>query len=810
MPRPFLHTLSEQSLPPHSGGKAAQIQQLIALQMRVPVTHVCVWDAFEAALRDETAVITALRSEIEQKLDLSKAYAVRSSANVEDGGRFSFAGQFTTVLDVYGVDALLDAIRTVWASTRHSNLHVYLNGAGMAPGDLRMAVILQEMVPPAVSGVAFSKNPMTGLDEIVVEAVTGSGEALVQNGSTPDRWVYKWGDWTQRPSESAIDTAVIADVVVQTKATAAAVKRPLDLEWVYADGAVYWVQLREVTTLDQVNIYSNRIAREVLPGIIKPLVWSINVPLVNSAWIRLFTELIGPNAIAPEDLSKAFYYRAYFNMGVIGQIFAALGMPRETLELMMGLEGGSETPKFRPSGKVFAHVPRMLAFAARKLRYGRDIEAFLPQMDRAYADFASRPFATLPATALLDTLDALIAFTRQAAYLNIVGPLLMQFYNGLLRRQLTRAGIDYEQFDVTNDLPELAQYDPNRHLDALHGAFGALDPTLQATIRTGGYAALQTLETVPVAFRTAVADFVAQFGHLSDSGNDFSRVPWREDPDFVLSMIMDHRDATLATSGLARAAGEPANPGNARLTWETAPLGRLDRWRMGWLYGRARQFRLYREAISFKYTYGYGLMRNYALALGDRLVTQGVLAGREDIFYLYLPEVRALVAGQNGEDAKALVAARKAEITAVGDVVLPEIIFGDEAPPLETYDTSLARLTGIATSGGYYRGTVCVVRNRREFEKMTAGAVLVIPYSDVSWAPLFARAGAVIAESGGMLSHSSIVAREYRVPAVVSVNGACHLLQDGMQVTVDGYKGEIHIGGHVPNDGARQAKEMEA
>lgn len=809
MLRPFLHTLSEQSLPPHSGGKATQIQQLISLKMRVPVTHVCVWDAYEAALRDETAVLTALRAELHQKLDLSKAYAVRSSANVEDSERFSFAGQFTTVLDVRGVDGLLDAIRTVWASTRDPNLLVYLNGSGMTPADLRMAVILQEMVPAAVSGVAFSKNPMTGLDEVVVEAVTGSGEALVQNGSTPDRWVHKWGDWTQRPSDSPIDTAVIAEVVAQTKATAAAVKRPLDLEWVSDDTAVYWVQLREITTLNQVNIYSNRIAREVLPGIIKPLVWSVNVPLVNSAWIRLFTELIGPNTIAPEDLSKAFYYRAYFNMGVIGQIFAALGMPRETLELLMGLEGGSQTPRFRPSGKVIAHVPRMLVFAARKLRYGRTIEAFLPQMDRAYADFASRPFATMPATTLLETLDALIAFTQQAAYLNIVGPLLMQLYNGLLRRQLTRAGVDWEQFDVTSELPEMAQYDPNRHLEALNQAFRALDPTLQAKIRTGGYATLQTLETVPVAFRTAVADFVAQFGHLSDSGNDFSRVPWREDPDFVLSMIMDHRDQAVAASRLVRGAGKATEADAGRVTWESAPLSRSDRRRTGWLYRRARQFRLYREAISFKYTYGYGLARHYALALGDRLVAQGVLAGREDIFYLYLPEVRGLVAGDS-VDAAALVAARKAEIAAVTDVVLPEIIFGDEAPPLETYDTSLERLTGIATSGGYYRGPVCVVRNRQEFEKMTAGAVLVIPYSDVSWAPLFAKAGAVIAESGGMLSHSSIVAREYRVPAVVSVNGACHLLQDGMQVTVDGFKGELHIGERVPANGTREKKETEA
>ncbi|MEJ2753241.1 MAG: PEP-utilizing enzyme [Chloroflexota bacterium] len=76
---------------------------------------------------------------------------------------------------------------------------------------------------------------------------------------------------------------------------------------------------------------------------------------------------------------------------------------------------------------------------------------------------------------------------------------------------------------------------------------------------------------------------------------------------------------------------------------------------------------------------------------------------------------------------------------------------------------------------------------------MQAGAVLVIPYSDVSWTPLFAKAGAVVAESGGILSHSSIVAREYMVPAVVSVPAAGQVLKDGMMVTVDGYRGEVFL-----------------
>jgi pyruvate,water dikinase len=156
-------------------------------------------------------------------------------------------------------------------------------------------------------------------------------------------------------------------------------------------------------------------------------------------------------------------------------------------------------------------------------------------------------------------------------------------------------------------------------------------------------------------------------------------------------------------------------------------------------------------------------------------------------------EVHALVDDSFFGEVGQIVETRKQEIAQVQDIILPEIIYGDVVPPPEGQDVSRKRLTGIPTSGGYYQGQVCIINNLNAFDRMQEGAVLVIPYSDVSWTPLFVKAGAVIAESGGILSHSSIVAREYMIPAVVSVPGAGHALEDGMLVTVDGYKGEVLI-----------------
>ena len=210
-----------------------------------------------------------------------------------------------------------------------------------------------------------------------------------------------------------------------------------------------------------------------------------------------------------------------------------------------------------------------------------------------------------------------------------------------------------------------------------------------------------------------------------------------------------------------------------------------------WTYNRARRFHWYREAISSLYTYGYGLFRDLFLAMGYRFVRRGLIAQATDVFYLYVDEVREMVeADQSDQDYSRLVRERKDEADRMRNIIPPELIFGDEAPSL---DPSQGRgLKGTPTSRGVYTGPVRVLKGIQDMSRVQGGDVLVIPYSDVGWTPMFAKAGAVVAESGGILSHSSIIAREYGIPAVVSVPGACQLADD-TQVTVDGHSGRIIV-----------------
>ena len=780
MPEQYVFSLLEGSRIRRIGDKAKNLRLLAQKGFPIPLTYICTWDAHARYIQADGQVIEDLRAELAAKLDTTKRYAVRSSANIEDGLDLSFAGQFRSVLDVRGVQDILKALRFIWDTTQSPSIRAYLGQSGPGSPGIKMAVIIQEMVSAKVSGVAFSKNPITGLDEVLVEAVRGSGEALVQDGVSPQRWINKWGTWTDKPDdgivEQVIDLELIDDVVRQTKAIAKSYGRPVDLEWVYDGRNVKWVQMRDITTLG-IPIYSNRLSKEVFPGIIKPLIWSVNVPMVNGAWVALFTELIGPNDIQPEALAGRFYSRAYFDMAALGQVFELMGLPRETLELLMGIQvEGPERPSFKPSLKTYRKLLRMLRFVLGKAGFSRRIETFLTAKESEFQSSELRKGEELSEAQLLERIDRLSSLVEETAYYNTVIALLMRVYNNILKSQLARLGEDFESFDLTGDMVELEQFEPNAHLARLSQEYRALGEDLQEGVREIRYGQLSTVSGTET-LRNGIAQFLDQFGHLSDSSSDFSQEPWRENPDLILRMIMDYVPPERGISARAQLAD--------------LQIPALRRPFFMWVYNRARRFRWFREAISSLYTYGYGRFRDLFLALGRRFVRRGLVAQAEDIFYLDVVEVREIVkTDQPAHDTRELVRERKDAINRVRDIIPPEIIFGDQAPSL--FPSQGRELKGTPTSRGVYTGPVRVLKGIQDMSRVQVGDVLVVPYSDVGWTPLFARAGAVVAESGGILSHSSIIAREYGIPAVVSVSGACQLADD-TQVTVDGNSGRVIV-----------------
>jgi pyruvate,water dikinase len=769
----LLYNIQRHRLPASAGNKALNLRRLHKLGIRIPAGFVCDWVAYHRYLANDISLIEELRAELSGKLDANKYYAVRSSANIEDSLDRSFAGQFKSVLNVRGVDDILQAIWSVWSSSQSNTVKAYLEKNQIPTQQLSMAVIIQEMVHSQSSGVALSRNPVTGADEVVVEAVQGLGDALVQGGVTPDRWVNKWGSWVTKPESIIMPLEVTEEIVKKTREIARKLKSHVDIEWAYDGNLLYFLQAREITTLNQHNVYSNHMSKEMLPGIIKPLIYSVNIPLVCTMWVRFMNEMIGKTRARPEELAKSFYYRVYFNMGVLGKVFEDVGMPAESVELMMNiLPDGATKPSMKPTMKTMLRLPNMLKFAVEKWYFAPKMRKVLPQLEDELKGFDYLSAKNLSEDALLDEISRLHDVVQSVAYYDIVVPILMGMFNSGLKQRLKKLGVDFNNFNLMEGYPEVERYDPKTYLYDLNREFTKLPLEVQGKIRAATYAEFQRFDGLD-KFQANVAGFIARFGHLSDNGNDFSSIPWRESPEMMLRLISDfvppkeEEDHKISFSDIKSSVMTHA------------------------LYKRARDFRYLRERVSSLYTFGYGLFRYYYLAIGKILAQRGWLDDPADIFYLTDAEVKkAVVIDQPLADYRLIVEQHKKDIERYRDIPLPPIIYGDEPPPIQ--DPALQKLVGIPTSLGHYTGNVVVVQGIQDFPKVKQGNVLVIPYSDVGWSPLFARAGAVVSESGGLLSHSSIIAREYNIPAIVSVDGAMRL-KDQTLVTVNGHTGEVII-----------------
>jgi len=778
---------------------------------------------------------------------------VRSSATAEDLPDMSFAGQQDTYLNIVGDEALLAAVVRCWSSLWTARAMGYRAHNDLARTMPAIAVVVQEMVPSESSGVLFTANPVTGRrTEIVIDATLGLGEALVSGQVEPDHYVIdapsglittktlgakalsirgRSGGGTATITEDAATRQALPDEQILELArlgqrVAEFYGAPQDIEWAWAGGRLYLVQSRPITSLyplppemagDGHGPVQILFSFGSMQGMLDPF-----TPLGQDVFRHIgagLARLFGDAASAETQQAMLVAgERLYINVSGLArhpagrrglEVFMASIDPVSGQALVPLLDGAHRAgPDERLGLRGLLHMARVLApvagtvvfnlaFPARgRARLQRRIDAALRAAEERGA--GARTLAERVhwlqdtqirvAPPLLLSLVPCVASGQ--APLQVLGRMVADLPGG------PRAVLELSRgqpYNVTTEM-DLALWSAACEIKAdvaVAAHFANTDPaTLTAEYLVG---------KLPAAAQQALARFMQSYGMRGIGEIDMGRPRWREDPSPLIQAVCSYLGIDEARSPAAVFANGAVQAEAARerlvSTLRKTPRGRFKSAVAQWITRRARELGGLRESPKFAAIRIMGLLRAALLESARELVAQGVLDRAEDLFYLYVAEIDALARGEQ-RDWRALVAARRqAYAREARRRRVPRLLLADgtavyEGPPAA--GTGGEAIAGSPVSPGSVDGRVRVVLDPRG-ARLEPGEILVCPATDPAWTPLFLAAGGLVMEVGGMMTHGSVVAREYGIPAVVGVSRATTRLKTGQHVRVDGSTGRITL-----------------
>lgn len=713
------------------------------------------------------------------------AVAVRSSGTAEDLADASFAGQHDTFLNVTGEQAVIAAVRDCWASLWTPRAVAYRQRYGWDERGLALAVVVQTMVDAEWAGVMFTADPVTGRrDRVVIEAVRGLGEALVSGQATGDRHIVDKGTGRLLTADSPLGPGVLEGLARLGARVEDAFGTPHDIEWTYAAGRRSLVQARPLTALPDEPRESGarrrqrrrqrgrgfQLAADHIPYPPYPMDWSL---IVRPA-MRAILDGLRAAGFATPHLEEVL---VEIDEGVV-QIapWSIRSTPRAVIGVPAALPTLVATLRTRPADWL-----------------GR-CHATLGQLtDRIDGE----GLAGLSDRELIDRLEAVRRAQGQLV-VSRFGCAVPGLLAGEALEVLLRVAVGPERgarlhADLMSAIPSVTRQ-ANRELDRLAA-------TIRETPELSQVYSDEEPEDIPARLRRFdagrallddVAAYLRRYGYRQATIPLPGFRPLREAPERLHDLLKGLSRAKQARPG-AEAGGE-SRVGRARReltagrdigTRVLAPLALK-------LAGAARTGVGVREDSHFYlFMVPAAVQRRLLLELGRRLVERGLLTDAADVFFLEMDEVREPRSRQVREVAARRKAAREAAVDHY-TVVPAELL---------RQDSGTTAVQGVPASRGTAVGSVRVVRDESEFAKLAGGEILVCPYTNPTWTPLFSLASAVVADTGGAASHAAIVAREHGIPAVMGTFDGTRLLVDGQRVLVDGDNGTVVVVGEGAGDG---------
>ncbi|HUJ71092.1 MAG TPA: PEP/pyruvate-binding domain-containing protein, partial [Verrucomicrobiae bacterium] len=658
------------------------------------------------------AVLAAWR-----KLGEAQCFAVRSSATVEDGAERSFAGQFESVLNVRGADALLRAIQSCWLSLFCERALTYQVKRQVPVEKVKMAVLVQEMVEAEQSGVVFTADPLTGsTDRLVVEFVSGLGEGLVQGTVQPDRLLIekRTGRVLTSPSdeprsgfegkgsadrtEPGISPGILARLCELAHQTERLFGAPQDIEWAQRGGKLFLLQARPITTRTPVKtweerqVWNNLNTGEVMPDVMTPVTWSMIQSLLD-VWLSSLYRLAGAD-LRRAPLGGLVAGRVYLNINTVLAttkpfpfLFKSIPNARQAFggghvevspQALLNLladdlpDLGFRWPKYilswpRIACDLVTHSPRRgdawLVRVKTQLDdlVREDIEAMsTADLTRLFNRLVREAWKGWDLLYLVTQAAALPVF--QKACRDWLGDpdltLGYRLFSALGGMAGTEAGLALWRLAV------LAHADRETEM-VVSSEMGW--PDVRATLQ-------QTEQGR--RFLAAWEAFMTEHGHHCRGELELINARWSETPEYILGLVR----------GYLRSMGRADPPENQRrLADEREQLTEKCRRRLKnpikrWIFSRslrrAQKLAVNREELKNQAVRQFTLLRRVLRVLGQRLQQQGVLTCSDDIFFLEVAEIEPVAMGVASFNWRERIERRRREYEENRKLSPPPVVIG--------------------------------------------------------------------------------------------------------------------------------------
>ncbi len=742
--------------------------------------------------------------------------AVRSSATAEDAADTSFAGQQETILGVTGAESLIDAIERCWRSLFTDRAIAYREKQNVDAAGLAMAVVVQQLIPAEVAGVLFTRDPLDATGKrMLAEAAWGLGEVVVSGRVQPDRFTLEHA--TGRVLTREIGTKAVRVMAGVEEHVPAEQQRQLclndnslsqlaelgrkveefyrdarDIEWAYANGQFALLQARPITVAGAAEREQTRQA------VIAEL--KAKADAKGTVWVRYNLSEVLPE---PTPMTWAVVQRLLAANGGFGAMNRDLGAKPD---LALGSLSGFDLVAGRTMANL-SRMPRMqfaqppfeypLGTYKREPRLALDPKPVLNPLagKGCFFGILSLPGTILKLTKLMSntkkqaaTFAAKFETETAPAFAKIAKEAFAQDWSKLDAPAILR---EYETW-VNKTLVEFARESlkPTVFADlAWSEVFETLKPKLgeeRARVAVGelslgaappGDANLPGNIRDLAAGKLDRAEFLARFGHRCTNEMELAQPRWSEAPHELDKLIRGStgRDHTPAEADSAKIATEAKLVGPPRDQFLTKVQ-------------RLRTFLGLREAGKHYLLLGYAVIRRTLVELDRRFSLNG------GIWFLTPSDFPDLLAGKD-LSAK-IVEARKKRQTELS-LEVPPVLFSDDLDAIGRElpePTGGDKLEGVALSAGIAEGPALVLTEPTAAPP-EGGYVLVCPSTDPAWVPLFVHAKALVMETGGVLSHGAIVAREFGLPAVAGLPAITQRLKTGQRIRVDGGRGTVTVVG---------------